>query len=481
MAVASSVSSTKINCPTEFTKADIRIRDNLLESFNLKTMKTIKMPLIQEFIDMLKEHNAVIAGSFVVGALTDKKFKSNDIDIWLPHGTKSLFAIFGFLCERLQYNHPVKIGTNSNYKRLIKYVNNIYALYPITTNSMTIQIMVLKRNITVQQVVKSFDLECTQIMYSPNNLECPFIAVSNNAITHIQTMQTTIGKYASKIQTFVEWKRTIGRIFKYIERGFAISDWTAIIDNVNKRINSEIKEKYEVHVANLQIYPDKIKIDEFLLNEKGNYAHEFLSVYHSCIQYLSTTLPCELPIISRDVHNTLVIEEIPKTLIINKSAPTKCFSFTQFDDIESEDWVGENVCPVEMIDNIVILEEIGDGEFNSLAMTKGVLKTALVNNSNIYYKCSSNGKTIELDKQYFQINLLNMNVLVTIKNIEQMLCTKEKYWIVKNTNVKFNRTASKNAVGINANYVSAHHCQNGTAKTLYELRAVKFIPTPTVA
>lgn len=215
---------------------------------------------VQSVNTFLKKSKAVIAGSIVLEAVLNKRwkgknnnYKSPDIDFWIPFDTSQciydhMFTILAkdWHIESFSSNNYWWNTGKSDYARLHKYVNKIvfakaFMLKP--KKSITpIQFMVLNPGITVKDVIRSFDIECCKVFYDGKKIRSMNPAAPN-AINISPKMMYE--------QTIFEWIRTIKRVEKYVNRGLLFDELAKFnmcmfmaLSNANQPANDKIEPTY---------------------------------------------------------------------------------------------------------------------------------------------------------------------------------------------------------------------------------------------
>ncbi len=123
------------------------------------------------------------------------------------------------------------------------------------------------------------------------------------------------------------------------------------------------------------------------------------------------------------------------------------------------------------------------------------LKNAYNEHNSIFIACNKQSLSaipIDIVKSgnvYIRINL-TMNFFIKLEDMIELLSSKHKEWLIKETdkiedftasilNVYDTDTSPKNIFNQSINIVSGDHCQDGTSQTIYNLTPIKLLtPSP---
>lgn len=208
--------------------------------------------ILSELGRALQETNAVIAGSSVMQSVLGEEWDGTDLDIWLPQvglggggALMNISRIAGLLGDR-GYGYP-RLGpvwspgvelSDLRYRRLEKYVDKIITYRNGDVKSaIPVQIIVLRPNVSILDVVTSFDLIASQIYYDGINL----FQTDPRAYPQLQSKVVSFSEIALDMQGPFEWLRTINRVSKYFDRGFVIMDddeWLKVVEAIRHQLVS---------------------------------------------------------------------------------------------------------------------------------------------------------------------------------------------------------------------------------------------------
>lgn len=194
----------------------------------------------------LWESGAVIAGSALMQSIIGRRWKDIDVDIWLPQssyrndlsGVSKIAQVLGDGGYHLPNYGPVNGSlTQLRYRRLEKFVERIVTYRCENKNSIPVQIIVLRPNITIQDVVASFDIIAAQIYYDGSQM----IQADDRALSQLKENVVSFSQIALDLQGPFEWVRTLNRVTKYFRRGFRILDddeWSKVVASIRGHLDA---------------------------------------------------------------------------------------------------------------------------------------------------------------------------------------------------------------------------------------------------
>ncbi len=291
-----------------------------------------KMPGLKE---VLQETQSAIAGSFPLQYLLDEFWSFSDVDIWTPNKNNAEL-IASYLLKR-GFGMPVRINPlttdEDTYSRLHRYVLYIYQFRPKVSNLQPIQVIVLKPNITLIDVITSFDIDACCVFTDGEQI------VSAYEQTDLKTKTTCLNSSAIYQQSPYEWFRTLRRVEKYIDRGFTF-DWQNLRYGLyNSSFNKFLSEGKLDTFSNEPLLIDN---QYFGLNNfdayitKWNNLADTISVKQE-IPHLIPTLQAiyfywkgqilyEIPLQNQSPQEGLDY--------INEPAPEKCYDLIMIDEVD---------------------------------------------------------------------------------------------------------------------------------------------------
>lgn len=202
-----------------------------------------------EMIDAwLQKTGSVIAGSLVLCSVLNSQWCNIDVDVWTPlrkydDSADSLKQILDVANYSELSSKTLASNRSCTYTRLNKYVERITSYE--SAISVPLQVISLKSGFSAEDVVKSFDIIATQLMYDGRNI------IFVDKMAPPQTMSKSIQFSVSALteQSPLEWLRTAERVRKYGCRGFSIIDkeWEKAImslgDGITKILNDDSKTR----------------------------------------------------------------------------------------------------------------------------------------------------------------------------------------------------------------------------------------------
>lgn len=176
----------------------------------------------EDLNSLILKTGAFIAGGFITNVLSPFRHNqsSNDIDIYLPKNSNhdlNLY-LFSFYFNVLGYvlTHDT-IGTYSD----ISSIENVMSYTTNKSEYLPINLIII--NETMDDLLKQFDLTCCMKSFDGKD----FYYIDDNS-------------YVTKIVKVTPY--TVGRIVKYISRGFHIEDFLDIIKIGVNYYNTENKD-----------------------------------------------------------------------------------------------------------------------------------------------------------------------------------------------------------------------------------------------
>jgi hypothetical protein len=489
----------------------------LADSFpkELNMMREAKL-----LMSILEEGKGCIAGSFVMKAVNDcmpnaPNVISNDVDIWLEN--EEALEKIKHISSHLGYVPRSNVLIKPTYRRLHDYVKEICILsigWGRNSIARELQVMVLKPGRTLEDVIRSFDVEAVQWMYTSEGVKD--LSPSQDLIRQLETRITKIGPVAMDIQNYPEWIRTIYRVFKYAHEKalyLSVDSWSNIVDKLNSSLDMFISNEYlEMHTAYVNAYgdttgrdemwrcsrgwfqrlyrerfgttnpPPSTLDDEYLSKQRHKSRIRFFQSYSLLYSLLKRSVPRRnMPprIISAPDNmfaldlaqiQTLDGEDTDMPAI---SLPTTFFDIITLEDVSTADWLSGNNG-----ENMIILPPpfMPVSNDNALLISRQDFNNLEQDATKMYYQCANAtvGSVIR-SEEFIQVPLPSMNVLITgdsyVSATDMEGCG---VWRLEPTGTTLQYTASKAALDYSTpgSFVSSHHCQAGTEKEVYKLKHI---------
>ena len=245
----------------------------LLENFKsrLEQYTGLRQCQIEKFLRILDECKGCIAGSFPLETLLGIEFQNSksDIDIWIPESS-NIGKIVQLLYTtnnygKLEYSENKK----ENYERMQIYLVDMFFAKGKKNTTKDVQIIRFKSDMNYKDVINGFDLTCTQVYYSQNEIVSLYEAPQQKL-----NYETKISNTASSSQTFFEWLRTIRRISKYMYRGFYLADetWHTVVECINKELHTAINQAMSKDTKHTLAWPFA-NIDYLMYCCAGSFRH----------------------------------------------------------------------------------------------------------------------------------------------------------------------------------------------------------------
>ena len=387
------------------------------------------------FLAKLDEMNGCIAGSFVLESIIKKTFLHphiSDIDIWIPH-TTSPFSLFDFFFEKYNFRRQSK-NVNTEYSRMFDQIEGMYIVSPkdSSENLKHIQIIAFKDK-TMQDIVEGFDLTCVQAFFSKSQ-----VYAKNSLLNEINTKTTGVSPLALKSQSYMEWFRTLARLKKYMYRGFSVTHETW--EEVIKSINASIIKKDLVGTSilfKLRMLPNQVHFSRIKIKRDKN------PYYFYKYSYIRSIFKTEHP---------------------GMNVPKECFDIMVVKHVNIKNYLKKRKIP-----RIVIIGA------NNKATGYDVddFSEMISFPSSIFYPClPMNGDAKpqpDFQTAYVKVSMSDQNVYIPQMQAFQMVREVCKIWKLVGYG-KIKRSFSQTAR--NGDYISAFHCQDGTALDLFDAHPI---------
>ncbi len=201
--------------------------DEINKNFSLELTEKLKIHDINQFNKILIDNQACVSGSFLINSFITKKYKPNDIDIYIkPNFLLTFFENFKSL---LYYNYNPVITIDKSpkiYSYLIKDSYNIKL-----KNDVTINLIVLEDPILFLD--KYSDFNFTKCIYNGNQIHFKFDinTIMKNASINDEYINYYFNIYHND-DTIYPLIGTLNRIIKYTERGFLINNYKDFIEKI---------------------------------------------------------------------------------------------------------------------------------------------------------------------------------------------------------------------------------------------------------
>lgn len=193
--------------------------------------------LKKEFIDILIQTKSIISGGCLLGCLNEENTEINDIDVYVNQRNIKHFIKF-FLVNNFSC---IEYCTIPAYDGSFMKQNNIMGRMNFALNGIIIDLIIIKDDTEINSVVSNFDLTFCEIKFDG-------ITVHADNIENIMKKRGFLRKqYVKKLMTTLN-EFTIGRIRKYISRGYKIKYEKINTDEIDifnviqyYKINNEIE------------------------------------------------------------------------------------------------------------------------------------------------------------------------------------------------------------------------------------------------
>ena len=226
---------------------------------------------------ILIKTNSFIAGSYIVQTLLEEDWYEKDIDIYTiknedDDNDKIEPLLYDYFINKLEYQIDTidninNLSNNNKYREDLFITRNIYKIInlknPDSIKYPNINIIILKsseeeeeeeeeeeKKLSTEEkeidklfsILNDFDLKCCSIVYNPS--------ISDNIIAHkseckddcIDKIININPEYINNTKNLYQWLDTLRRIFKYMRRGFVLSEY------LSKNFSSVI---IDVYIKNL--------------------------------------------------------------------------------------------------------------------------------------------------------------------------------------------------------------------------------------
>jgi hypothetical protein len=433
----------------------------------------------KEFSDVLRQTKAFVAGSFIVGAILgaefkSNEFKSNDIDIWLPHSQDSGVALGKLVCFFLHHAYQLPIPSireskrtlPATYKRLQTAVQRVYSMH--AKNKIKIQIILLRQPLSPKAVVSDFDLTMLKAWYDGDTVH--FYEESEQHLKN-RTMAINFNSKEVTEQNAPEWLRTLKRIGKYKERGFTLQKNDKTYEcflsslckydilSINKFVSKWNQTIEDTRITTLPYV--FVTRDETNIHLGVTSTLQYTNVEWKSIPAKELNSMIKHPkIITNTNTNYRVFKWItPLPVEYVQNQPRDCFDFILAETVGTDAYIADNT------DNIVLVTEVND-ILKATCYTKELLRQALV-----FYKCNSDTlENVDVHKSIAQITLAEFTVYISTRARKKVLRSNHRYFTLRKKSTWTNTVSVRTYYG-HAGFVSADHCQNGTGKDIYTIKA----------
>ena len=484
----------------------------------------------KHFKEALIASKGIVAGSYILQAIHDTNYLDSDIDIWV---TGDVVGKPPHHYEIYNDEHIIKylmkmgcryISTTSEpgkYGRMRAVVKNIVKLESDKKQIQIIRLRGLVRhaditpyinptyklkqynqlyiNLTVYDVVHTFDFDMCRVLYDPHTNT--IIAVNDTGIRpiHSAVKKTISLTTAARAQTLNEWVRGLDRLVKYLERGFIVTDSKDLIYSV---FNSYMDWFYVKHyfpkypISSCQaIAETKLPLSEYSTDNSINNNQQLIikkttTINHllekeSRIGYLITlhVKACSSCIkLTLDPQNRW--NENKKTYVYhtyfysNKQIPQirtqepKCFDLLMADDISIKDFFQQSSTNGDTPILLVYMNHHDRGMgpvYKFTCLNRADLHDMVHDPTKIHYGCPPQN-----DRQkYVLISLKLGHWLLPYEDVVDMLQSRNTVFLIRPTDTKLKRTQSKiYKLGRPESAVGGNHCQNGTSMTVYRAHGI---------
>lgn len=222
---------------------------------NEEIIHKIKQKIGEHIPNILYQHNAIIAGGFVLGNIVNKNY--SDIDIYVNR-KNALEFIKHMLNEEYTDNitSDLTVGA-SPYDMSFFYKNKILARYTFKIDTNYIDILVVDDDKNIIDVAKNFDLSFCEVWFDGVNI------YANNE-EHVVNMKGILKP--DYVESLVVYKNRfiIKRINKYYDRGFKISytydDKIISLKLSTKKIDEINYEMWVMNIIRHIVYDNKLKL-----------------------------------------------------------------------------------------------------------------------------------------------------------------------------------------------------------------------------
>lgn len=222
--------------PKEIEKANKFIKS--IPNLNLDPQNYLKW-FKQDEIEFFKKLGIVCAGSSILKYVTNKKFKPNDIDLYINISDFNIFS-----SEIMIYNDLGKFRTNYNMKNIVK-VLEIHTGHSTIFDQYGNSKEVLKRyqlivvDIEPDKFIReNFDFDLCAIGFDFRSRS--FVNITEKPDYCVLTIQPS---YINKMcclntDTYSKYRanKTISRIIKYLDREFYIENWKEFLIEIRDKI-----------------------------------------------------------------------------------------------------------------------------------------------------------------------------------------------------------------------------------------------------
>jgi len=458
-----------------------------------------------KFSALLSDTKSCIAGSYPLQAVLNVNWNEEagtDIDVWVDEHS-DIGLLFSTLLEygyiwRGTFNDDLQrlnLTDDMDYVRLRSTIDKMYTF--VKNDFLNIQVLVLKKGLTVDSAVSNFDLSICQIIYDGRRI----YTLAPDLERQLETKMTYVTESARKNQSFFEWMRSLKRIEKYQKRGIATdpSVWKDLdifstckvkyygaLEQFFNRWNERARRISRYMRPEFAIIPERQDVVFGLMvnnRDENKWRQVASSVKHfediEETDTLDTSRELYLPFDDTVPENTDFSETSQKGF--PKLEYKTCLDIAMYEeDASVEGYFKENA------DGIVII--VGPKAVcYSLDELKKVLSDKSVFDTTVYYECKPNEELKQSDVAQFPDNKeepyvlirLEANFTVPLRDLAKVIrAFGDEYrfveivpWIMDDgKQKKLERTVSHGIYVRTSNAVSADHCQGGTSKLVYRLK-----------
>ena len=489
----------------------------------------------KHFKEALIASKGIVAGSYILQAIHDTNYLDSDIDIWV---TGDVVGKPPHHYEIYNDEHIIKylmkmgcryISTTSEpgkYGRMRAVVKNIVKLESDKKQIQIIRLRGLVRhaditpyinptyklkqynqlyiNLTVYDVVHTFDFDMCRVLYDPNGKK--ILAVTDTGTSPIDSaVKKTISlTTAARAQTLNEWFRGLERLAKYLGRGFTLNNPKDLIYSVfNSYMNwfyvkdyfqkppipdeacqaiaeaklplSDYSTDKSINNNQLLIIKKKTTIINHLLREQPRLILSYLVTLRvkacsSCMTLTLTPINYWNENKKTYVYNTYfyTTKQIPQI----RTQEPKCFDLLMADDISIKDFFQQSSTNGDTPILLVYMNHHDRGMgpvYKFTCLNRADLHDMVHDPTKIHYGCPPQN-----DRQkYVLISLKLGHWLLPYEDVVDMLQSRNTVFLIRPTDTKLKRTQSKiYKLGRPESAVGGNHCQNGTSMTVYRAHGI---------
>lgn len=449
----------------------------------------------------LRETGAVIAGSAVMQSVLGKMWEHTDLDIWLPPGFKcnelsgisKIAQVLGDGGFSPPTVGPMNRGgirlTGIRYRRLEKFVQKIltYQCPKTIDNTMPVQIIVLRRAVTIPEMVTSFDMIATQIYFDGDRL----LQADRRALSQLQSMVVSFSQVALDLQGPFEWVRTLDRVAKYFVRGFRISDdgeWLKVVAAIRGHLLANpdfdegwiesmwMRNRRRTDRLGIENPSQAVQLQVVQISRNTVKLRFFTDTFDTEFEYTTNarTQPTHVhdpyatndgavPLRQIKDDDPTELEDVSLNPIMLQSARlSQCMDMLLLTDI------GVAADDDHLLDaeNITIQDEHGH---TCTWYTRGMLRDTLSNRYRLFYECTGPvGEWPHTESVlYMGLSLEHTNEIVPRNDVTNLLTsTMNSYKLYRTSRVLRGTVA---VAALDGDYVSTSHCQRGSNQVVFRL------------